>query len=281
MARPLRILFPGALYHVTARGNGRRSIYHDAHDRKRFLEILADVVRSHNVICHAYCLMGNHYHLLLETPDGNLTEAMRDLNGIYTQWSNYRHDTTGHLLQGRYNAFVIEKETYFLAVARYIVLNPVRAGLVHRPADWEWSSYRDTAGNQKKSHWLATDDVLLRFGKQKKSAQKAYAVFVAEGIDAASPFDEVKEGNLLGSPQFVASMWEITNGSEDVKEISRSERVVGRPTLNELFAGVKTKQERDAIIRIARFRCGYLQTEIGRFLGLDRSTIGKIVRERS
>lgn len=133
MARPLRIEFPGGLYHVTARGNGRQSIFDDDTDCARFLKVLTSVVSRYNVICHAYCLMGNHYHLLLETPEGNLSRAMRQLNGVYSQAFNRRHQRPGHVFQGRFHAQVVDKDDYLRTVCRYIVLNPVRAGLVAHP----------------------------------------------------------------------------------------------------------------------------------------------------
>ena len=130
MARPIRIEFAGALYHITSRGDRREAIYEDDTDRFRFLEVLGEVVERFNWRCHAYCLMTNHYHLVVETVDGNLSKGMRQLNGVYTQWSNRRHRRTGHLFQGRYKAILVDSEAYLLELARYVVLNPVRA---HRP----------------------------------------------------------------------------------------------------------------------------------------------------
>ena len=142
MARPLRIEFANALYHVTARGNERRDIFFDTTDREAFLNGLAASCDRFNWLCHAYCLMSNHYHLLIETPDGNLSAGMRQLNGCYTQQVNRRHGRVGHLFQGRFKGILVEKDAYLLEMARYIVLNPVRAGMVASPADWPWSSYR-------------------------------------------------------------------------------------------------------------------------------------------
>ena len=130
MARPLRIEFDGALYHVTSRGNKREDIYLDDIDRLIFLDVLAEVCRRFNWVCHAYCQMTNHYHLLIETPDANLSLGMRHLNGVYTQKFNYHHDRVGHVFQGRYKGILVEKEAHLLELARYIVLNPVRARMV-------------------------------------------------------------------------------------------------------------------------------------------------------
>ncbi|MBU4594901.1 MAG: transposase, partial [Proteobacteria bacterium] len=130
MARPLRIEFPGAVYHVTSRGNAQAAIFVDGVDRNTFLAVLRQTLRRFNVLCHAYCLMTNHFHLLLETPDANLSKAMRQLNSVYTQAFNRRHGRVGHVLQGRFKAIVVDREAYLLELCRYVVLNPVRAGMV-------------------------------------------------------------------------------------------------------------------------------------------------------
>ncbi len=280
MARPLRVEYPGALYHVMSRGNGYQNIYKEDKDRLLFLEMIQDAVELHNLIVHAYCLMDNHYHLLIETPDGNLSKAMRDINGNYTQSFNARHKTVGHLMQGRYKAFVIEKDTYLLAVSRYIVLNPVRDSLCDHPKKWKWSSYQHTAGTSKCPEWLHTDWILSLFGDERKEAQKQYRKFVMDGIAADNPYNDLTNGFILGSPQYVHWIWENhTNGSEQLKEYPREQRIVGRPTLDEIFEGVSSKQERDNAIKFARFRCGYLSTEIAKHLGLHCSTIGQISRK--
>ena len=137
MARPIRIEYGGALYHVTSRGDRREAIYEDDPDREHFLEVLGDTVRRFNWQCHAYCLMTNHYHAVIGTPDGNLSKGMRQLNGVYTQWSNRRHRRSGHLFQGRFKAILVDADKYLLDLTRYVVLNPVRAGMVRRPRDWK------------------------------------------------------------------------------------------------------------------------------------------------
>ncbi|MFT6915583.1 MAG: putative transposase [Motiliproteus sp.] len=146
MARPLRLEFAGALYHVTSRGDRREDIYENDNDRDEFLSVLAAVCETYNWVCHAYCLMSNHYHLLIETPDANLSKGMRQLNGVYTQRYNHSHGRVGHVFQGRYKAILVEKENYLIDLSRHIVLNPVRAAMVFTAGDWPWSSYRATAG---------------------------------------------------------------------------------------------------------------------------------------
>jgi len=150
MARPLRIEFPGALYHITSRGNARQTIFFDEEDFTDFLTVLGQVAKRYHLLLHSYCLMHNHYHLLIETPEGNLARGMRQLNGIYTQHANQRHQRVGHLLQGRYRSILVDKENYLLELSRYIALNPVRANLVEDPKDWPWSAYPQLIGfNQR------------------------------------------------------------------------------------------------------------------------------------
>ncbi len=222
--------------------------------------------------------MTNHYHLLIETPDGNLSRAMHDLNSNYTQHFKVRHDRVGHLFQGRYKAFVVEKHSYLLELIRYIILNPVRAGLVKHPRDWKWSSYKATGGYVKTPEWLCVDETLLLFSKNRKVAEREYRQFVKEGIGGEDPHDKASHGFILGDLQFVHFIWGQTNGVEDLKEYSREERIVGRPSLEEIFADIKTRKERNLAIVLARGRCGYLASEIGRHLDLDRSTVAKICR---
>jgi hypothetical protein len=232
----------------------------------------------HNLVCHAFCLIGNHYHLLLETPDGNLSAAMRDINGVYTQKFNKRHNRSGHLFQARFKAFLIEKELYFLAVGRYIVLNPVVARVVRDPKNWKWSSYRATAGYVSAPDWLDINSTLGLFSKRSIVAKQKYREYIHGGDESVNPYDELEEGFILGSPQFVYSVWKKTDGSEEIKDYPRSQRVVGRMSIEEIFDDVESVAERDKTIVFARERCGYLISEIAKHLGLDNSTVGKIAR---
>ena len=149
MARPLRIEYPGALYHITSRGNGGQKIFRSDKDRVYFLKLLATLTDRFHWLCHAWCLMDNHYHLVIETPEGNLSRGMRQLNGMYTQKYNWKYHKTGHVFQGRYKAIIVDKDSYLLELCRYVALNPVRAHVVEEPEDFRWSSYRATAGIDK------------------------------------------------------------------------------------------------------------------------------------
>jgi putative transposase len=236
MARPLRIACPGALYHVTSRGNARAAIYSDDADRRGFLDVLTDVVQHGNWLCHAFCLMDNHYHLVLETPDGHLAREMRQLNGIYTQQFNRRHNRIGHVFQGRYKAILVERDSYLLTLCRYVVLNPVRGGLVKAVADYHWSSSRSTVGLESCAACLQTDWLLAQFGNKRTEAQRRYGAFIQDGIDQASPWCDLKGQIFLAHEGFVTRMQAHVAGLRTVKEVPRQQRYADRPALQEIFA---------------------------------------------
>ncbi len=282
MTRPLRIAYPGALYHVTSRGNVQQRMYEDDEDRHAFLAVLDAVVRRYNWLCHAYCLMDNHYHLVIETPDGNLPRGMRQLNGVYTQRFNRHHGRVGHVLQGRYKAIVIDRDSYLLEVCRYVVLNPVRAGLAHTPADSPWSSYRATAGMEPPPTWLTTAWVLAQFGRQRHQAQTRYQAFVQEGIDRPGPWEQVRGQMLLGDEAFVTRLQPALQQSRAIRDVPRVQRFADRPQLTELFAEVENhpKAVRNQLIRQAYEAHGYTLAAIAQMVGLHYTTVSKIVNAR-
>jgi len=262
MARPARICFPGALYHVVARGNAREPIVRDDEDRAAFLDVVAHVVERHALVLYAYCLMGNHYHLGVETPLANLPLAMRQLNGLHANRFNRRHNRVGHVFQARYRAILVEKETYLLDVCRYIVRNPVRAGICQRPGDYSWSSYRQTADLAKRGGFLASDAVLLLFAGERNSAQSRYRAFVA----AADPDLEAEiVGERLGSDAFLAERFT----PEPIPEIPRAQWQPTPPTLTEIFATDTTP------IATAYRRHGYSLAAIADHLGCHYATISR------
>ncbi|MFQ6024878.1 MAG: transposase, partial [Acidiferrobacterales bacterium] len=237
------------------------------------------VVERFNWRCHAYCLMGNHYHLLVETPEGNLSKGMRELNGRYTQAFNRRHRRVGHLLQGRFKAILVERERYLLALCRYVVLNPVRAKLVRSPAQYKWSSYRATAGQGQAPAFLTTRWVLAQFGKRRYEAAKRYQTFVRQGVGEVSPWGQLKGQVLLGSDTFVRHIVHHLKSAKAITEIPRRQRHLNRPSLKSLFArgSRKNRSARNRQIRRAHLEHGYTLTEIGKHLGLHYSTISKVV----
>ena len=278
MARPLRIEYDGALYHVTARGNERKAIFKNDSDRTLFLDTLAQVNKRFHWICHAYCLMNNHYQLVVETPDGNLSKAMRQLNGVYTQAYNKRHDRVGHLFQGRFKGILVQKDSHLLEVCRYVVLNPVGAKTISHPRLYKWSSYRATAGTAQAHPCLTAEEILNYFGHRKAVAQQKYRQFVQDGIGSSSIWDELKAQSLLGVEGFADGLRHLVTEKQQIREIPKGQRFVGRPSLEKLFAQrTADKTTRDQLIEKAVSELGYSQMELAGFLNLHYSTISRIL----
>jgi len=275
MARPLRLEFAGALYHVTNRGDGREAIFLDDADRRLFLDVLAGVGDRFNWSVHAYCLMGNHYHLLVETPDANLSKGMRQLNGVYTQRFNRTYRRSGHVFQGRYKAILAQKESYLLELARYVVLNPVRARMVRTPGDWPWSSYRAMIGEEPAPDWLETRTILAAFGETEASAVAHYVRFVAEGNGQPSPWEQLKNQVFLGSDRFVESMRRKLPPDRDLREVPQAKR---RPTAMPLTEYARDHPQRNDAIVAAYRSGGYTLRDIGDFFGMHYSRVSKIVQ---
>ena len=280
MARQLRIEFPGALYHVTSRGNARQNIYLADSDRRLFLDIFSSTVEKYNWLCHAFCLMNNHYHLLLETPDPNLALGMRQLNGVYTQRFNRQHKRVGHVFQGRYKAILVEKQAHLLELCRYIVLNPVAAGMVDHPGDYPWSSYQPTAlAATNQPDFLHVDWLLGQFAEQRKEARRLYYNFVNDGMvgDKKKPWKKLAGQIILGSENFISKMQGMLEEQKEIKEIPKAQRFPGRPSLDELFPlkTRKDKKKRNAVIHAAHYSHGYTLKEIGDSLGLHYSTVSR------
>lgn len=277
MARPLRLEYPGALYHVTSRGNAKADIYLDDADRRIFLRMLGQTVTRHHWLLQAFCLMGNHYHLVVETPEPNLSRGMHALNGVYSQCFNRRHERVGHVLQGRFTAILVEREAYLLELARYVPLNPVRAGFVQRAEDWPWSSYRSMAGLEPPPPWLTTS-VLDRFATDARRATLRFREFVEDGIHAPNPWTALQGQAFLGSAQFAERMGRALTPSSTSCEVPRADRLAGRPALALLLpaATAANRKQRNAAIVEAHTAHGYTIAEISRYLGLHYSTVSRI-----
>lgn len=282
MSRPLRIEYSGAVYHVTSRGNEKKSVFRNDDDRETFLNTLQHVNKRYSWICHAYCLMTNHYHLLIETPEGNLSSGMRQLNGVYTQLFNKHHGRNGHLFQGRYKAILIQKDSHLMEVCRYVVLNPVRARMVEAPETWKWSSYLATAGRAKAHPSLTTDWVLGQFSVKRAKAENEYRQFVKWGIGEKTIWTAVRGQALLGEDDFVDSLADHLRKKKDIPDIPRSQRYSTRPDLSKLLPDPIKNDQRKLKKKLheAVEKYGYHQSQLARHLAVHRSTISRWLQEK-
>jgi REP element-mobilizing transposase RayT len=277
MPRPLRTDYPDAVYHVTSRGNAKAAIFESAQDRKLFFSTLQATVCEFDWICHAFVLMNNHHHLLIETPTGNLAEGMQQLNGRFAQRYNKERGRIGHVFQGRFKPIVVEKDSYFLAVARYVVLNPVRAGLVANPGFWKWSSYQATAGDEH-CPFLSTAETLAYFANGKDDGKEQYRKFVMSGLDS-SIWKDLRGGFLLSTDRYARMVAERLKSDGAPPELWRSLEVTIRKPLSDLLGNILSIDE-EAILS-AYHDHGYKQSEIAQFLGTNQTKISRLIRSHS
>lgn len=268
MTRPLRIEYPHAVYHITSRGNARNDIYLSDDDREMFIEILNTVVERFNWICHAYCLMSNHYHLMIETPDGNLSRGMRHLNGVYTQRFNRQHNRIGHVFQGRFKGILIEKDAHLLELCRYIVRNPVAANIIHDVADWQWSSYLATASLAHKPSFLTTKWVLEQFSNQ----TQAYIEFVQTTSGKHSPLSKALKTSVLGSQAFRDEAQAKLRPS---KEGTRLQNHINQGKLEDIQ---HFSTDRGEWMSLAYRKHGYTMREIADFSHVHYSLVSKLIK---
>ena len=273
MVRPLRLEFPGALYHVTCRGNRREQIFRDRLDRLIWLTEIERVCRRFHFIVHAYCQMTNHYHVLIETPEGNLGQGMRQLNSAYSQYFNRRHELVGHVMQGRYHAILVQKEGYLRELARYIVLNPVRGGMAEAPRDWEWSSHRAMVGEAPAACWMATEWLLACFSADPLAARQAYHQFVMAGVRAESPLKNVSFRCILGDAAFIAGHREAAKEAGSV-EIARVQRRALAMSLEEYAV---TYARREAAMAQAYRSTAFSMRQIAAHFGVSVKTVSRAV----
>jgi hypothetical protein len=226
--------------------------------------------------------MDNHYHLLVETTTCNLSVGMRQINGVYTQYFNRRYERVGHVFQGRFKAILVERESYLLELCRYVVLNPVRTDVAGQPDDYAWSSYPATAGIEEPPRFLAVHWVLSQFGNDRPTAQQRYRDFVSEGIGKRKVWEDLKSQCILGSSKFLAKIGPALKGKAPAHEIPRLQRMLLRPSLEELFAlsGSSGKKARNELMKKANLEYEYSFSEIGRYLGLHYATVSRIVRDK-
>ena len=274
MARPLRIEYAGALYHVTSRGDRQQAIFLNDGDRHAWLRILDTVCARFRWNIHAFCLMGNHFHMVVETPQANLGRGMRQLNGEYTQRFNFRNATVGHLFQGRYKAILVQRQTYLLELSRYVVLNPVRAGIVATPNGWPWSSYAMTCSDAPAPAWLTTDWLLSQFGEQRSEAVRQYRRFVADGRGLPSPMIRLRHQLVLGDDEFVDKLG-AGQMLIDRIENTRAQRQGAVPSLHEYHSGCEHRSDRMAR---AYLDGAYTMAEIAAQFSVHYQTVSRAVR---
>ncbi|MBK5274838.1 MAG: transposase [Desulfuromonadales bacterium] len=285
MGRALRIEYPGAHYHVTSRGNERKDVFKSQKDREQFLSYLESSVNRYEAVIHAYCLMSNHYHLLLETPSGNLSKIMQHINGAYTNYFNMKRKRSGHLFQGRYKAIVIEADEYAQELSRYIHLNPVRANIVGKPEEYRWSSYLDYVGERKRPEWLETSLILDYFGKGEDRFGK-YRGFVEEllGSENESPFSGVIASTILGSESFVYELTEKhIDGKQNDRELPAARKLMSKPSLQAIMEAVmdisnSSRVTKNASIYLCHKYSGAGLKEIGEKFGTKESAVSQASR---
>jgi REP element-mobilizing transposase RayT len=297
MARPLRIEYAGAVYHVTSRGDRREDIFHSDEDRENWLDILAQVCERFNWRSHAWCLMDNHYHLLIETAEANLSQGMRQLNGVYTQHSNRRHQRVGHVFQGRYKAILVQKEAYLLELCRYVVLNPIRAKMVNHIADWHWSSYLETVGAVKGSGLSLSrrrrrnerpapvtafnpDWILAHFSENNRTqAIQQYQNFIRAGIGLAPIWQQLKHQVYLGDEDFIDTVrYRAKHTALPQKEISEVTRLQRRALAKPLTEYRNMHPERNQAIIAAYASGAYTMAEIAQEFQLHYTSISRIIK---
>ena len=286
MARPLRINYPGAFYHVTSRGNDRKAVFRSTSDREKFLDYLESATLRYDAVVHAYCLMDNHYHILLETPSGNLPQIMHHINGAYTTYFNVKRDRSGHLFRGRYKAILVDADEYAKELSRYIHLNPVRAGMVERIEEYKWSSLQDYIGLRKPPEWLQRDFILGYFGDNFSVAQKEYNRFItsSEGKESESPLKEVFASTILGDAGFVEHVKKNFVSSKDiVSEIPVAKAFAEKTSMERIFEGVDREFSDGRVSRdVKQYLChrytGERLRTIGTQFGISESAVSHAVR---
>jgi putative transposase len=287
MARPLRITFPGAFYHVTSRGNERKAVFKSKRDREKFLEYLESATQRYDARIHAYCMMDTHYHLLVETPSGNLPQIMRHINGAYTTYFNIKRDRSGHLFQGRYQAILVDIDEYAKELSRYIHLNPVRAKIVETPENYYWSSYKFYIGKQRPPQWLYRDFIFGYFGKRVSTAAKKYQEFVnaLAHQEYDSPLDEVVSSTLLGSADFIAFIKDnFLSAQKPDKELPALKELVKKASMQDIFEEVEGVFTEDKAMarKVKMYLCqrytGTRLKKIGLHFGIGESGVSQACR---
>ena len=263
------------MYHVTARGNRRGSIFRCDSDRLVWLSLLDKACARFNLRVLAYCQMTNHYHLVLETPEGKLSTAMQYLNACYSQYFNRRYQLSGHVFQGRFTAIVCDRTAYLLELMRYVVLNPVRAHMVRHPDDWAWSSHRCMLGMSSAPAWLPADYLLSLFGPTPEEARHAYLSYVLGGIGKASPLRKVKHQVLLGDQGFIDTVT-AARALLRTRDYTQAQRRATAAPLADYFSSFEDRQQ--AMAQAYRSRA-YSMQQIASFCGVSAKTVSRAIRQ--
>jgi len=291
MARPLRVEYPGAYYHVINRGNAGEKILKNKRDKEKFLEYLALAVERFSIVVHTYCLMDNHYHILLQTQEANLSKSIQWLNVSYATYFNKKRQRNGHLFQGRFKAILVDADNYLVQLSRYIHLNPVQAKIIAAPDEFLWSSYPAYTGKIKNPAWLTLGEILTQFGKRKNTAIKHYRSFVEE-LDIATLEDPSKKtfgGLILGDGSFIDWVQSTFLSYQDNSEIPQLKKTQPKVPIAKIVDAVCTaykckketilqkglhlSQERGLTIFLARDLSSLSGKEIGSYFGISGAAV--------
>ena len=282
MARPLRIEFPGGVYHVTSRGDRQEPIFIEDRDRLLLLKILTQAMHRFDASAFAYCLMGNHYHVVMRTRRANLSQAMRHVNGVYAQAFNRRHGLVGHLFQGRFKSIHVDRDAYFMAVCRYTELNPVRAGLVGAAVDWQWSSYRSHCGLSPAPPWLETPELhghllgrAARTMADRLEAARLYAEYVEAGRGQRLWEESLRQEIFLGDEPFIGRIQGLLDADALADaDVPQTQRQSPKPSTDWL----DVRCSRDETLRRAYVHGGMSMSEIARAVGLSVSRVSRVIK---
>lgn len=299
MARQLRVGFEGAFYHITSRGNLREKVFFEDKDREKFLEILEKTKERYGYILHAYALMDNHYHLLIETPKANISQIMQNINTSYTVYINKKYRRSGHLFQGRFKGIIVDKDEYLVTLSRYIHLNPVRAKIVQRPEDYRWTSYRAYIDRSIKGSLVDTSDTLSYYSKTRGDAIDRYKAFVETGIRGEeNPFKDIEAGIILGGRRFKSKIMKLLEKIRVDDELPQIKRLRGQVPIDrvikaccsfydkkevDLLKRGKGKRERQIAIYLSKVLSGKKNVEVGNFFGIKGPAVSgaiKAIEER-
>ncbi|KAF0143508.1 MAG: hypothetical protein FD156_2574 [Nitrospirae bacterium] len=293
MARQLRIEFEGAFYHITSRGNLRDRIFFDDKDKEMFLEILKRTKERYGYLLHAYALMDNHYHLLIETPKANISQAMQNINTSYTVYINKKYQRSGHLFQGRFKGIIVDKDEYLLTLSRYIHLNSVRAKIVQWPEDYRWTSY-GAYRDKSKDSLVDITDTLSCFSDSKTEAVRAYKSFVEarEGMEE-NPFKDIAAGLILGSKRFKAKITKFIKKIKSHDELPQLKRLREQVPIDRIIKTCcsyygkkedsllkrgKDRRERQIAIYLSKVLSGKKNAEVGSYFGIKGPAVSGAIK---